>query len=272
MGVRKALLVACLVFTCIGFSVAQSQVQAKHARVELIADPQTTGSILAGVYFQLEPGWHIYWTNPGDSGQPPSFRWILPAGATAGEVQWPRPERLQTSPTIVDYGYKHNVLLMVPVRLSGAQQKSSELEIGVEAKWLICREVCMPDHVRLSLPLSAPTKNQRTARLFANANSLLPHAWPKQWKATAESRKDDFLLIIVSGHPLTRAEFFPLDSGQIDNAARQPLITTPNGTKLVLQKSDLLLKPVPELRGVLLLGKTAYQLRAPVLVPRPALK
>jgi DsbC/DsbD-like thiol-disulfide interchange protein len=100
MRAQKTLLLASLVFTCIGFCVAQSQMEAKHAHVELVADPQTTGSMLAGVHFQLEPGWHIYWINPGDSGQPPAFYWTLPLGATAGEVQWPRPERLQTGAKI----------------------------------------------------------------------------------------------------------------------------------------------------------------------------
>lgn len=252
--------------------MAQSPVPTKHAQVELIANAETTGFIRVGVYFQLEPGWHIYWINPGDSGQPPSFDWTLPAGATAGEVQWPRPERLQTSPTIVDYGYKHDVLVMLPVRFSGSQQNNSKLNLGVDAKWLICREVCLPDHARLSSPFPAQTRNQDAARLFASAKALLPRPWPKQWKATAESRKDDFLLTIVAGHPLRRAEFFPLDAGQVDNAAKQQLTTTQGGARLVLKKSDLLLTAVGELRGVLALGKTAYQFHAPVLAPRSALK
>lgn len=272
MLVQKRLLVACLVFTLIGFCLAQSQVEAKHAQLELIADAEKTGTILVGVYFQLEPGWHIYWTNPGDSGQPPSFRWTLPAGATAGEVQWPRPERLQTSPAIIDYGYRHEVLLMLPVHFSGSQQNNSKLKLSVEAKWLICREVCLPDHAHLSLSLPAGPENPRTAQLFAKAKALLPHAWPKQWKTTVASHKDDLLLTILTGHPLTGVEFFPLDPGQVDNAARQRLTTMPNGAKIALKKSDLLLTPVAELRGVLVVGKTAYQFRAPVLTPHSGLK
>ena len=266
------LFIAWLVFTCIGFCMVQSQIQAKHAHVELLAGARSNAKILLGVRFQLEPGWHIYWTNPGDSGQPPSFHWTLPAGATAGEIHWPLPERLQTSPTIVDYGYKHDVLLMVPLRFAGLEQNGSGLNVALEAKWLICREVCLPDHARLTLPLPAQSKDPHTAQLFASAKALLPRPWPKQWKATVQSRKDEFLVTIVTGRPLTRAGFFPLDSGQIDNAANQQLTTTPTGASLILKKSDLLLKPVPEVRGVLVLGKTAYQFHAPVLSPHSALK
>src|SRR5438270_12165051 len=75
-------------------------VQARHARVELLAqtaDVVPGQHLLFGVHFVLEPGWHIYWRNPGDSGQPPVFHWQLPPGFSAGEVQWPRPEKMRNS-------------------------------------------------------------------------------------------------------------------------------------------------------------------------------
>jgi DsbC/DsbD-like thiol-disulfide interchange protein len=37
-----------------------------------------------GLYFKLEPGWHIYWKNAGDSGEPPRARWTL-AGRNYGQ-------------------------------------------------------------------------------------------------------------------------------------------------------------------------------------------
>src|SRR5262249_28263991 len=93
--------------------------QAKHAQVELVSR-QTAASpgkeLLLGVHFLLEKGWHIYWINPGDSGQPPVLKWKVPDGFVAGEIQWPRPERMQSSPQLADYGYHDDVLLMVPVR------------------------------------------------------------------------------------------------------------------------------------------------------------
>lgn len=269
MRVRIKLIAVCLIFICTASCFAQSQLQAKHARVELLFQPAPDGALI-GIHFILEKGWHIYWINPGDSGQPPTFSWTLPAGASARDIQWPRPERIQTSPTIADYGYKDDVVLLVPLRLP---DKNSKSEIALDAKWLICREACLSDHAHLALALgSASLGGQaRTAQLFARTKTLLPHAWPAAWKVNAESRKDDFVLTIVSKRPLTRAEFFPLDSGQIENAARQRLTSTSTGAKLVLKKSDLLLKLVPELRGVLVINNRAYQVRAP-LIAQVALK
>src|SRR5215470_10719343 len=134
---------------------AAGPVQAKHAQVELIAQ-QSAGRLL-GVHFIMEKGWHIYWVNPGDSGQPPVFKWQLPLGLVAGEIQWPRPERMQSSPQLADYGYHDDVVLLVPLRVlpSWNPRASMSATILLDARWLICREVCLPDqaHFELSLPL-----------------------------------------------------------------------------------------------------------------------
>jgi DsbC/DsbD-like thiol-disulfide interchange protein len=246
-----------------------------HAHVELLSRQIaiTPGSGLqVGIRFTLESGWHIYWINPGDSGQPPSFQWQLPPGFTAGEIQWPRPERMQSSSELADYGYHHDVLLMVPIH--GPQFIHDEqvrgLRFAVEAKWLVCREVCIPEHANLELFLhsGAIKENPATAKLFADAEKLLPIAMPRGWSAKAESRKNDFLLTIVASKPITGAIFFPLDPGQIDNPAAQKLQPMPSGAKITLKKSDLLLKPISVLRGVLAVPRgPAYRIEAPVRHP-----
>jgi len=244
---------------------------AKHARVELVSEQNAIApgsGFLLGVHFILEPGWHIYWVNPGDSGQPPVFKWQLPPGFKAGEIRWPRPERMQSSSTLADYGYHDDVLLMAPVYAPAAISSASPIEFVVEAKWLICREVCLPDHAQLSLSLpvgSVAKANPRTAIMFAGVQKLLPKPLPSGWNATAESRKDDFVLSVFAGKALAKAEFFPLDPALVDNAAPQKLESAPQGVKIVLKKSDLLVKPVAVLRGVLVVaGGDAYHVEARV--------
>ncbi|MGA8222114.1 MAG: hypothetical protein WB780_10720 [Candidatus Acidiferrales bacterium] len=59
------------------------------ARVQLIWDgnpPRPGHPLWVGALFQLDPGWHIYWQNPGDSGEPPKFQWKLPPNFRAGEI------------------------------------------------------------------------------------------------------------------------------------------------------------------------------------------
>jgi DsbC/DsbD-like thiol-disulfide interchange protein len=224
-----------------------------------------------GVHFVLEPGWHIYWINPGDSGQPPSFKWQLPSGFSAGEIQWPRPERMQPSKQLTDYGYHDAILLPVTLHVPPALDNRTSTEIGVEAKWLICREVCIPEHaqLRLSLPVAAQAKEDpSSAQLFAATEKLLPQPVPRGWKASATSAKDEFVLAITAGKPVTKAIFFPLEPGQVDNPAPQKLEPSSTGARIRLKKSDMLLHPIAVLRGVLVIPDgPAYRIEAPVQQP-----
>ena len=267
--------VALSLFGTACFGLMSQDKASPHARVELLsrnyAGPEAS-DLQLGVHFILEPGWHIYWINPGDSGQPPSLQWQLPPGFTAGEIQWPRPERMQSSAELADYGYHDDVLLIVPIHapkfINNEQLRG--LRFAVEAKWLVCREVCIPEHANLELFLhsGAIRENSATAKLFADAEKLLPITMPHGWKAEVESRKDNFLLTIAVNKPITKAIFFPLDPGQIDNPAPQALQPTASGAKITLKKSDLLLKPINVLRGVLVIpGGPAYRIEAPVRQP-----
>jgi DsbC/DsbD-like thiol-disulfide interchange protein len=272
--VKRKTLVLLTLALLFGFR-ASAQVSAKHARVELLSREQAAApgsNLMLGVRFMLEKGWHIYWTNPGDSGQPPTFNWQLPSGFTAGEIQWPRPERMQPSPTLADYGYHDDVLLMVPVKVASSIVKDRPAEFTLDAKWLICREVCLPDHAQLKLSLPfAPQANANPANsaIFARTEKLLPVPLPKNWRVSARSLKDNFVLTIDSGNPLSQVEFFPLEQDQIDNAAPQKLVPSATGARLTLKKSDLLLKPISSLHGVLVVpGKGVYQMQAPVAAPK----
>jgi thiol:disulfide interchange protein DsbD len=216
----------------------------------------------------MEKGWHIYWVNPGDSGQPPVFKWQLPLGLVAGEIQWPRPERMQSSPQLADYGYHDDVVLLVPLRElptwnPGALRNAT---VRLDAHWLICREICIPDqaHLELSL-LQGSGPDAATAELFSRALRLVPKPLPAGWKLTVESRQDDFVLSLRTGKSLSSAQFFPLEPSQVDNAAAQKTEPSAKGARITLKKSDELLKPIAVLRGVLVLpGDEAYRVEAPL--------
>src|SRR3954470_12069322 len=103
---------------CFAGSMAMAQ-SAPKTQISLLSDQSavTPGSqVWVGIHFQLEPGWHIYWMNPGDAGQPPSVQWALPAGWSAGAIEWPAPERL-TNAAGVDYGYNGEATLLTKVKV-----------------------------------------------------------------------------------------------------------------------------------------------------------
>jgi thiol:disulfide interchange protein DsbD len=102
---------------------ASTTAEAPHLRVELLApgDRLYGHNQLndAGLYFKLEPGWHIYWINPGDAGQPPRVQWTLPKGITAGPMQFPAPRRLPLG-SLMDFGYENEVLFPLKLRVANS--------------------------------------------------------------------------------------------------------------------------------------------------------
>src|SRR3974390_2393617 len=76
---------------------ASSAADGLHLHVQLVFPSATLNqgqSANAGLYFKLEQGWHVYWKNAGDSGEPPHIHWTLPDGISAGPLQFLPPKRL----------------------------------------------------------------------------------------------------------------------------------------------------------------------------------
>ena len=246
-----------------------------HATIEMIAaqaaPPQSGRPFSVGLLFQLEPGWHVYWQNAGDSGQPPTIQWSLPPGFRVGAIAWPTPTRLGKG-SVIDYGYESQVLLIAPINAPASRKldPADALEIGADVKYLICREICVPAraHATLSLPLSGDTA-KRAARwrsLFAQTESQIPKRLPSDWKVVARSNAGNFVLSVRAAVPAAQASFFPLDQNVVENSAPQSFVPAKTGFQLTLKKSDLLAKPIAALRGVLVLGSgRAYEIAAPVI-------
>jgi DsbC/DsbD-like thiol-disulfide interchange protein len=242
-----------------------------HGKLELVAERQwvTPGrGFSLGLHFQLEKGWHIYWLNPGDSGEPPRVTWHLPPGLTPGAIEWPAPRRLGKS-SIVDFGYEDAVTLIVPVHAESNLAAQPLASLGAEIKVLVCREVCIPGKTQLSLTLpiksQPPPPDVRTRELFAAARKDLPRPAPQNWKFSVDDAKDSFVLAANLGAQITQATFFPVAEAQIDNSAPQVLLPRPSGFRLTLRKSDRLLQPIERLKGVVVLpGNRAYFIDAPV--------
>jgi len=241
---------------------------ATHAKVSLVADGNTLQagqSAWVGVLFDLEKGWHIYWVNPGDSGEPPKIQWQLPAGFEAKEIRWPTPVRLGTG-TVIDYGYENRVLLPVSIRVPASYSSGKAVTLSADIRYLICRDVCIPAKAQASLSIpSASTSAAAQRDLFRTAFNDAPKAWPAGWKAQAVDNGGSFLLSLETGESESKATFFPLVEDQVDNSAAQSLRPTPQGLQITLKKSDQLLKPIAALKGVVVLDAgRSFEISAPV--------
>ncbi|HEV2323062.1 MAG TPA: thioredoxin family protein [Terracidiphilus sp.] len=250
---------------------------ADHLRVELLV----TGARLytgdegnqAGLYFKLQPGWHVYWQNAGDAGEPPAIDWTLPKGLTAGPLHFPAPTRLPVGP-LMDYGYENQVLF--PFRINAAPAaKLGPADLRAHVTWLVCSSVCIPGKADLELtrPVArGPAPSTPESPLFQQFLSRLPQPLPKGDKAVFQSTPTGFRLALDTGHRETQAEFFPSDQTVVDNPSPQKLAPTPKGIVLTLKKDADIAGTPAHLNGVIeLSGDRAYHIAAvPGAVAAPA--
>jgi DsbC/DsbD-like thiol-disulfide interchange protein len=221
-----------------GFASAQGAATARHTKVSLVAETDAARaghSLTVGIRLQMEPGWHTYWRNPGDSGLPTRVKWALPAGFEAGELRWPYPERFASGP-LVSFGYEHEVLLPVEIRVPAALE-GREVRLGARVEWLECQEVCLPGkaEVSLTLPVRAGAEPGPEAAAFAEARKRLPAAEPA-WRFAAAPAG---AALAISFRPPGRAavktaSFYTTTPRVIDYAKPQALERTKTGYRLLL--------------------------------------
>ncbi len=240
---------------------------APHVHVELKVLPQalTAGKpAQAGIFFKIEPGWHVYWKNAGDAGEPPHIRWTLPDGITAGQLDFPAPKRLPLGP-LMDFGYEDEVLFPLTLDVASTS-KTGPAVLHAKVDWLVCSDRCLPGKAELEISRAVsdhPSSPGPDAGLFKEAASRLPKAPPAGFNATFSREANGFRLAVTTGRRETEAAFFPEDQEVIDNPAAQTVISTATGLVLDL-KRDANLKTQPaSLKGVLeLSGGRNYAITA----------
>ncbi|HEY4048723.1 MAG TPA: thioredoxin family protein [Acidobacteriaceae bacterium] len=246
-------------------------VHALHLTVDLVplsGTIQPGASTEIGLHFLLDQGWHVYWRNAGDSGEPPRIQWKLPRGLTADPLQFPAPQRLPLGP-LMDFGYENEVLFPMTLHAAQGLKAPGSEQLTAHVDWLVCREVCIPGKADLALPLKvslAPVPPDPTARaLFDRFRAVLPQPLPTAARAVFAKTASGFTLALIGsgGQPRTSAQFFPLDQGQLDNVAPQPVRAVDNGLEISLKKDENLHGPLAQLSGVVRFADgTAYEVQA----------
>jgi thiol:disulfide interchange protein len=268
------------VLTCLGASAALAPAHAAlvstqgstggpgHIQVELV--PASASAAPGGVAYvalrqKIAAGWHTYWRNPGDAGDPPQIKWTLPPGWSAGEVVWPLPRRLPAGP-LMDYGYEGEVYLPVPITAPASARIGQSVRIEAAVSILVCKDVCIPEDAKLALALPVANSSGRPNPAVMKVIEQAPK--PAGLKA-ALSREGGAVKISVAGPALkgtsgSGAYFYPFDSTAIDHAKPQGVERGPEGLTLTLQPGYAFQKPDPPkaLAGVLAVDGAAYEIDA----------
>lgn len=174
----------------IGARAAFAQAHAgDHVSVELISEHAAVvpgQAMQLGLLLRHQPHWHTYWINPGDSGLPTTVEFVLPPGYKAQAIDWPLPKRFDVG-GLYNFGYDGETLLPVAIEAPANAEPGSRVHVSAVAKWLVCREECIPGKASLALDLpvvaEAAKPDPRWTMQFARARLAQPQA--TAWKGEA---------------------------------------------------------------------------------------
>jgi len=226
--ISRLLLASYLLGSAWAQDVAGAVVKTPQLRAELVAHaPQGVQSnqlLWVGLQLTHQPEWHTYWRNPGDSGLPTQIELNLPAGITAGDVQWPLPHKLKAG-TITNYGFEKTVLLAIPLRVSKQYKPNDpqKLDLQMHANWLVCRLECIPQEGDFALRIPTHSSFAPHAAAFDALQAQQPQALPNVKASTSfEAQR---LVLQVSGLPTSlqgqSLGVFPNAPEVLDSAAEQ---------------------------------------------------
>ena len=214
----------------------------------------------------LAPGWHTYWKNAGDSGQPVEIRWKAPEGVVIGDVDWPAPHRQPFEP-MMNYGYEDKSTLLMPVSVPGDWPEGKPVELTADVFWLVCNQVCIPEQgvAELSLPTGSQTSKpsagqEANDKLFMEARAAVPVQSPYSASYAVD---DKSVMIRFAGENFKDADLkdvyaFPAEWGVIDHAGIQVASIETDGLTLTIPRSlDVDDAPTGPLEGVIEITETA---------------
>lgn len=171
------------------------------------------------VEFVLQPEWHIYWINPGDSGEEPRFSFAKSEHLEIGAPIFPTPARIPAGP-FTNFGFdsaSNPVAIRFPVRVATvSENESATADVVVELSYLVCKEECIP--AQAVLAGSAPVRKsdsvgKSTLEYESKKYPIVSGPGSRQapvestWRILPGSRPLSIALNVVDARD---KEFFPL--------------------------------------------------------------
>lgn len=209
------------IVACAMFVAPVTARAALHAQVSVLSEtdhPRPGSTFLVGIRIVPDPGWHGYWSNPGDSGIPPTIQWTAP-GLRFGPLLHPAPTLLTVS-GVTSYVHAGTHILLVRVHTPSTVRLGSALPIQARMMWATCSaSLCVPQRTMLRLNLrvgdGSPSPSATILKVTAQG---LP-------RPLAESRfraREGIVVMDVPGSAQVdpaKAIFFPSTNGPLDGTS-----------------------------------------------------
>ncbi|WP_029936486.1 protein-disulfide reductase DsbD family protein [Sphingomonas sp. UNC305MFCol5.2] len=272
MAWLRFVLMSLALWLAIAPASAQAPGKGPHVRIALIAEtdhPAPGSEVTLAFASTPEPGWHAYWENPGDAGLPARAEWTLPAGASAGPLRYPVPQRLIIG-ELMNYVYEGPFAPLVTLKIPADAKAGDPFPVHVKLDYLVCTDqICVPEkaelETRLTIGDGAVPADRRTR--FDGWRAALPR--PLGAQATYQVDGKTFRLGVpfpAAASVAGEGYFFPLTDGAIEYAAPQRVVR--DGDRVVIEAPAK--RPAGPIRGVLAFGSLGFTLDATPGIVAPA--
>lgn len=240
------------------FARAESKVP-KGVDVTLVSENR---SITAGKKFTValkihhHERFHTYWKSPGIAGMPTEITWQLPEGFSAGDIQWPYPEKTMMAVYPV-HGYERDVMLLVDIT-PPAEISGEKIDLKAKATWMACADGCYPGKIALdlALPVAAePALDAGVAAAFAKARQEIPQPlqnWTTELVSVVDAQ--EIRIRLKPGSPesvLPGDVYFFSSDGQVSSDQPQRLEAKDGVFEIIAKRAEFGPKGKTTLPGIL---------------------
>ncbi|HTD88579.1 MAG TPA: protein-disulfide reductase DsbD domain-containing protein [Candidatus Binatia bacterium] len=268
-----------LAFAALSISGGVSAANKTDIRLLLAADSAAPGeTVMAGVHLHMSRGWHTYWRNGGEAGDPTKIQWELPPGIAAGPILWPVPEK-ETYEGLTTYIYNDEVVLLVPLTL-GKGLAEGPIQIKAKISWLECTNsglcVAAKEDVNARLTIAKVSKPSANARLIEQFKARLPvdgsFLQPTaRWDGQSKSDERSVLIEWSITNAWNKPDFLPYESKEYE--------ITPGTEVISLAKNKVALRKTVKkiegdwpgaLQGLLVNSGAGYEVQIPIAAAKAA--
>jgi DsbC/DsbD-like thiol-disulfide interchange protein/cytochrome c biogenesis protein CcdA len=196
----------------------------RHMDVSLMPEARAApagGTVTLAIVMRPQPGWHGYWENPGDAGMANRIAWSLPAGASAGSVRYPVPQRLLVA-GLMNYVYEGEYAALVDLKPPPGLAPGAAVPVAAKIDYLVCTEkICVPESADVATALTVGAAGRARDPAFDRYRAALPR--PLGTPARFEESGGRFRLGVPlpANVGLDEAYFFPRTDGAIAYGAPQ---------------------------------------------------
>lgn len=246
---------------------SQARLERPQLRANLRLAVGTT--VAAAITFRLEPGWHLYWKNPGDAGLPLAVTWKLPPGWKQGPLEFPVPVA-HPGPEGLTYIHEGQVTFLATL-IPPPHGPAAEATVTAELDWLVCKEDCLPGRGVLTAKVLGGLDRLSPMELAGMRTKLPRPSDPDLAMGPVEVRRQSDRVVAtfrLGGPAAAKAiAFFPdVPEGY---TVLHSEVKVEAGQVILPLRPTKAAAPAARLKGLLHLGTHAVQVDVPLPSPEP---